>query len=69
MKLTGRAKEEPEVNMTSLIDVVLLLLIFFMVTAAFTIEAAFPSPASEQEEAASNPEPVAPSKVPPRRMR
>ncbi len=35
MKLTGRAKEEPEVNMTSLIDVVLLLLIFFMVSTSF----------------------------------
>jgi len=32
VKLTARAKEEPEVNMTSLIDVVLLLLIFFMVS-------------------------------------
>jgi len=35
MKLTARAKEEPEVNMTSLIDVVLLLLIFFMVSTSF----------------------------------
>ena len=35
MKLTSRAKAEPEVNMTSLIDVVLLLLIFFMVSTSF----------------------------------
>ena len=35
MRLTARAKEEPEVNMTSLIDVVLLLLIFFMVSTSF----------------------------------
>ena len=35
MKLSARAKEEPEVNMTSLIDVVLLLLIFFMVSTSF----------------------------------
>jgi len=35
MKLTLRKKEEPEVNMTSLIDVVLLLLIFFMVSTSF----------------------------------
>jgi biopolymer transport protein ExbD len=35
MKLTVRAKAEPEVNMTSLIDVVLLLLIFFMVSTSF----------------------------------
>jgi biopolymer transport protein ExbD len=35
MKLNPRAKAEPEVNMTSLIDVVLLLLIFFMVSTSF----------------------------------
>lgn len=35
MNLNVRAKAEPEVNMTSLIDVVLLLLIFFMVSTSF----------------------------------
>jgi len=35
MKLSLRARAEPEVNMTSLIDVVLLLLIFFMVSTSF----------------------------------
>ncbi len=35
MKLNVRVKAEPEVNMTSLIDVVLLLLIFFMVSTSF----------------------------------
>jgi len=35
MKLSLRSKAEPEVNMTSLIDVVLLLLIFFMVSTSF----------------------------------
>ena len=35
MKLNLRAKTEPEVNLTSLIDVVLLLLIFFMVSTSF----------------------------------
>lgn len=35
MKLSTQAKAEPEVNMTSLIDVVLLLLIFFMVSTSF----------------------------------
>ena len=35
MKLSLRAKAEPEVNLTSLIDVVLLLLIFFMVSTSF----------------------------------
>jgi len=35
MKLNLRARAEPEVNMTSLIDVVLLLLIFFMISTSF----------------------------------
>ncbi|MDH5344969.1 MAG: biopolymer transporter ExbD [Gammaproteobacteria bacterium] len=38
MRLNLRAKAEPEVNMTSLIDVVLLLLIFFMVSTSFVKE-------------------------------
>jgi biopolymer transport protein ExbD len=38
MKLTPRAPEEPELNLTSLIDVVLLLLIFFMVSTTFVDE-------------------------------
>jgi biopolymer transport protein ExbD len=35
MKLNLRPRTEPEVNLTSLIDVVLLLLIFFMVSTSF----------------------------------
>jgi len=35
VKLSLRAKTQPEVNLTSLIDVVLLLLIFFMVSTSF----------------------------------
>ena len=35
MKLSLRARAQPEVNLTSLIDVVLLLLIFFMVSTSF----------------------------------
>ena len=38
MRLNLRAKTEPEVNLTSLIDVVLLLLIFFMVSTSFVKE-------------------------------
>jgi biopolymer transport protein ExbD len=38
MKLNLRARTEPEVNLTSLIDVVLLLLIFFMVSTSFVKE-------------------------------
>lgn len=35
MKLSLRQRAQPEVNMTSLIDVVFLLLIFFMVSTSF----------------------------------
>ncbi len=35
MNLRTRSREEPEINLTSLIDVVLLLLIFFMVSTSF----------------------------------
>lgn len=38
MNLRERLPEEPEVNLTSLIDVVLLLLVFFMVSTSFTRE-------------------------------
>jgi biopolymer transport protein ExbD len=38
LNLQAHPKEEPEVNLTSLIDVVLLLLIFFMVTTSFVRE-------------------------------
>ncbi len=39
MNLQSRSREEPEVNLTSLIDVVLLLLVFFMVSTSFVREA------------------------------
>lgn len=39
MKLQRRSREEPEINLTSLIDVVLLLLVFFMVSTSFVREA------------------------------
>lgn len=35
MKLSSRPRTQPEVNLTSLIDVVFLLLIFFMVSTSF----------------------------------
>lgn len=39
MNLRSRSREEPEINLTSLIDVVLLLLVFFMVSTSFVREA------------------------------
>ena len=38
MKLSSRRPEEPELNLPSLIDVVLLLVIFFMVSSTFVQE-------------------------------
>jgi biopolymer transport protein ExbD len=38
VKFTPRRSEEPDLNMTSLIDVVLLLLIFFMMSTRFVDE-------------------------------
>jgi len=38
MNLRQRSTEEPAINLTSLIDVVFLLLIFFMVSTSFTKE-------------------------------
>ena len=38
MKFSGRVRREVEVNLTPLIDVVFLLLIFFMVSTTFTKE-------------------------------
>ena len=35
MNLRARPRDEPEINLTSLIDVVLLLLVFFMVSTSF----------------------------------
>ena len=39
MNLQTRPREQPEVNLTSLIDVVLLLLVFFMVSTSFVSQA------------------------------
>ena len=38
MRFQPRRTEDPEINLTSLIDVVLLLVIFFMVSTSFTVD-------------------------------
>ena len=38
MNLRSPSRDEPEINLTSLIDVVLLLLVFFMITTSFVRE-------------------------------
>jgi biopolymer transport protein ExbD len=40
VRLSPRQEQEPEINLTSLIDVVFLLLIFFMVSTTFEHQAA-----------------------------
>jgi biopolymer transport protein ExbD len=55
MKLRSGNRPEPEVNLTSLIDVVLLLLVFFMVTTSFVRESELTIRLPE----ASNEEPAA----------
>lgn len=59
MNLRQRRREDPEVNITSLIDVVLLLLIFFMITTTFEREAQLQV---DLPEASSEPSPL-PEKV------
>lgn len=60
MNLQQARKEEPEVNLTSLIDVVLLLLIFFMVSTSFVNEAEIQIrlPEASQEPVPSDSQPL-----------
>lgn len=60
MNLSPRRREEPEVNLTSLIDVVFLLLIFFMVSTSFIREASL---SLQLPTAASAPAPEQPQTV------
>jgi len=58
MKLGRRNLEEPQINLTSLIDVVFLLLIFFMVTTTFVnssgLEIILPEAGGETQAAPDN---------------
>jgi biopolymer transport protein ExbD len=60
MKLQSRVREAPEVNLTSLIDVVLLLLVFFMVSTSFVREAEINLRLPEADSAA---QPAAPTET------
>jgi len=59
MKLRPESRLEPELNLTSLIDVVLLLLVFFMVTTSFVRESELtirlPEAADSAERSGANP--------------
>jgi len=52
MRLSLRPRTQPEVNLTSLIDVVLLLLIFFMVSTSFVKQSQITLSLPEAESAA-----------------
>lgn len=53
----GRRREEPEINLTPLIDVVFLLLIFFMVTTTFVRQAGLEITLPEADAERSEPPP------------
>ncbi len=57
MRLSTRGRAQPEVNLTSLIDVVLLLLIFFMVSTSFVKQSQIAIRLPEAESAAVVEEP------------
>ena len=57
MRLSTRVRPQPEVNLTSLIDVVLLLLIFFMVSTSFVKQSQISIRLPEAESAALVEEP------------
>lgn len=59
MRFARRRTEEPEIGLTSLIDVVFLLLIFFMVTTSFVDEAGLSVALPEAGQAEAAPEPAA----------
>jgi len=46
----GREREEGDMDMTPMVDVTFLLLIFFMVTAAFSLQRSLPMPVPEQKD-------------------
>ncbi|MGH8496028.1 MAG: ExbD/TolR family protein [Gammaproteobacteria bacterium] len=52
MNLQTRPREDPEINLTSLIDVVLLLIIFFMVSTSFVRESEISIQLPQADEAA-----------------
>lgn len=57
MRLSTRGRTQPEVNLTSLIDVVLLLLIFFMVSTSFVKQSQITIRLPEAESGARTEEP------------
>ena len=50
---SGRKKSDVEMDMTPMVDVTFLLLIFFMVTAAFSLQKSFQIPAPKEDRPSS----------------
>ncbi|GIW97225.1 MAG: biopolymer transporter ExbD [Pirellulaceae bacterium] len=48
-------KEENDMDMTPMVDVTFLLLIFFMITASFSVQKAFKTPAQTRDDPSMNP--------------
>ncbi|MEE2844604.1 MAG: biopolymer transporter ExbD, partial [Planctomycetota bacterium] len=49
----GSKPDDGELDMTPMVDVTFLLLIFFVMTAAFTIQTSLPIPTPQSEEAST----------------
>ena len=54
MELTRPRQEEEELDLTPMVDVTFLLLIFFMITAAFAVQKAIGVPPVDEEGAAAS---------------
>ena len=52
VRFTTKRESDEDLDMTPMVDVVFLLLIFFMVTAAFTLQKSIEMPPPDQEESA-----------------
>jgi len=52
VRFTTKRESDEELDMTPMVDVTFLLLIFFMVTAAFTLQKSIEMPPPDQEESA-----------------
>lgn len=54
LKLSKRSREDAEMDMTPMVDVTFLLLIFFMITANFTMQKALQQPAKKDDQATTS---------------
>ncbi len=58
IRFGGKREEDEGMDMTPMVDVVFLLLIFFMVTAAYSLQKSIEVPAPDQEEASTQARPL-----------